>query len=170
MKNIFITLLTSVIMCTIGFGQEGTQSKSISISKSLNLYVFPNDGQDAETKDYDEYKCYKWAIEESEIDPMNLPEIQVQTTGQEPSGDAIKGAARGAALGVAIGAISGDAGEGAAIGAIGGAVSGMKRRRMRKQKKAQQAQQQSESAKAEMMDSFKRAYKVCLTSKGYTVD
>ena len=118
----------------------------------------------------DEFECYKWALSESGVDPMNLKEAAKTNTQDQPSGDAVRGAASGAALGAAIGAVTGDAGEGAAVGAIAGAASGMKRRRMRKQAKAQKKKEQDLQYKAQQMDSFKRAYKACMTGKGYTIN
>lgn len=134
-----------------------------SIAGPLNMYVFPAKGQDKETQDKDEYDCYKWAVEQSGIDPMNPPEVQADPNAG--TGAVVGTAARGAAAGAAVGAISGDAGKGAAIGATLGAFGGARRRRGAQVGAEQQAQQQE----AAMMDSFKKAFAVCLEGKGYTV-
>ena len=63
----------------------------------------------------------KWAVEQSGIDPLNLPKVEAAPVQSGPTGGAVKGAAKGAAAGAAIGAIAGDAGKGAAIGATAGA-------------------------------------------------
>ena len=134
-----------------------------SIAGPLNMYVFPAKGQDKETQDKDEYDCYKWAVEQSGIDPINPPEVQADPNAG--TGAVVGSSARGAAAGAAVGAISGDAGQGADIGAPLGAFGGVGRRRAAQAGAEQQAAQQE----AAMMDSFKKAFSVCLEGKGYTV-
>src|SRR5215203_6713010 len=94
------------------------------ISSGLKLYVFPAKGQNQQQQKVDEFECYKWAMQQSGIDPLNLPKVQAAPAQTGPTGGAVKGAAKGAAAGVAIGAIAGDAGEGAAIGAVVGGLKG----------------------------------------------
>src|SRR3954447_24717013 len=108
------------------------------ISSGLKLYVFPAKEQNQQQQKADEFECYKWAMQQSGIDPLNLPKVQAAPAQTGPTGGAVKGAARGAAAGVAIGAIAGDAGKGAAIGAVAG---GLKGRRAGKQAQAQANQQ-----------------------------
>lgn len=134
-----------------------------SIAAPLGMYVFPAKDQDQETQDKDEYDCYKWAVEQSGIDPINPPDVQADPNAGD--GAVVGTAARGAAAGAAIGAISGDAGKGAAIGAVAGAFGGARRRGAAQQGAEQQAQQQE----AAMIDSFKKAFAACLEGKGYTV-
>ncbi len=140
------------------------------ISKGLKIYVFPAKGQSQQQQKADEFECYKWAMESSGIDPLNLPKVQAPPPQTGPTGGAVKGAAKGAAAGVAIGAIAGDAGKGAAIGATAGALAG---RRAGKQAQAQQNQQaQAAAAKSEqdLKDSFVKAFTACIKGKGYTVE
>lgn len=139
------------------------------ISQAMKLYVFPAKGQTKQKQKADEFECYKWAVEQSGIDPLNLPKVEAAPVQSGPTGAAVGGAARGAAAGVAIGAIAGDAGKGAAIGATAGAMSG---RRQGKQAQAQQNQQAQAGAAAkeqELKDSFKKAFSVCIEGKGYTI-
>jgi hypothetical protein len=139
------------------------------MSQGLKLYVYPAKGQSQQQQKEDEFECYKWAIEQSGIDPLNLPKVEAPPPQTGPTGGAIKGAAKGAAAGAAIGAIAGDAGEGAAIGAAAGAMAG---RRAGKQAQAQANQQAEASAAATeqaMKDSFVKAFSVCLEGKGYTI-
>src|SRR3954469_3225394 len=93
------------------------------ISSGLKLYAFPAKNQSQQQQKVDEFECYKWAMQQSGIDPLNLPKVQPPPAQTGPTGGAVKGAAKGAAAGAAIGAITGDAGEGAAIGAVAGGVS-----------------------------------------------
>lgn len=139
------------------------------ISQQAGLYVFPSKGQSQNQQKQDEFECYKWAVEQSGIDPLNLPQIEAPPAETGPTGAGLKGAAKGAAAGAAIGAITGDAGEGAAVGAVAGGLAG---RRAGKQQQAQQNQQAEANAAAaeqQMKDEFKKAFSVCVEGKGYTV-
>ena len=139
------------------------------ISQQMKLYVFPSKGQSQQQQKKDEFECYKWAVEQSGIDPLNLPKVEAAPVQSGPTGGAVKGAAKGAAAGVAIGAIAGDAGTGAAVGAAAGAMAG---RRQGKQAQAQQNQQSQANAAASeqaMKDSFAKAFSVCIEGKGYTI-
>jgi len=139
------------------------------ISSQMKLYVFPSKGQSQQKQKEDEFECYKWAVQQSGIDPLNLPKIEVKPAETGPNGAAVVGAAKGAAAGAAIGAIAGDTGEGAAIGAVAGAIGG---RRKSKQAQAQQAQQTDaavKQAEQDMKNSFKKAFSACIEGKGYTI-
>jgi hypothetical protein len=139
------------------------------ISSGLKLYVFPSKKQSKQQQKEDEFECYKWAVEQSGIDPLNLPKIEAAPVQSGPTGGAVRGSAKGAAAGVAIGAIAGDAGEGAAIGAVAGGIAG---RRQGKQAQAQQNQQaQADVANQEkaMKDSFIKGFSACIEGKGYTI-
>ena len=140
------------------------------ISTGLKLYVFPAKEQSKQQQKTDEFECYKWAMESSGIDPLNLPKVQAPPPQTGPTGGAVKGAARGAAAGVAIGAITGDAGTGAAVGAAAGGMAG---RRAGKQAQAQQNQQAQAAAaqkEQELKNSFVKAFTACIKGKGYTVE
>ena len=108
-------------------------------------------------------------MDQSGIDPLNLPKTDTVVAQTGRTGGAAKGAAKGAAAGAAVGAIAGDTGEGAAIGAVGGAAKG---RRAGKQAQAQQnqkAQTDAANKEKEIMDSFKKGFSACLEGKGYTI-
>ncbi len=139
------------------------------ISTGLKLYAFPAKGQSKQKQKEDEFECYKWGMEQSGIDPLNLPKVEAAPKQTGPTGGAVKGAARGAAAGVAIGAIAGDAGKGAAIGAAAGGMAG---RRAGKQGQAaanQQSQADAANKEQELKNSFVKAFSACLEGKGYTI-
>lgn len=139
------------------------------ISTGLKLYAFPSKGQNQQKQKEDEFECYKWAMQQSGIDPLNLPKVEAKPVETGPDGSAVRGAAKGAAAGAAIGAIGGDAGEGAAIGAVAGGLAG---RRAGKQAKAQQAQQTDAAVKQteqELKNSYIKAFTACMEGKGYTI-
>jgi hypothetical protein len=138
------------------------------ISKGLKLYVFPAKGQSQKTQKKDEFDCYMWAIEQSGIDPLNLPKVEAPVQ-SGPTGGAVKGAAKGAAAGAAIGAIAGDAGKGAAIGATAGALKGRQAGKQAQASANQQAQANSAASEQAMKDNFNKAFSVCIEGKGYTI-
>jgi hypothetical protein len=179
--NLFCTLITRFFLsmmvltiCQTVFAQQtpavpDTAKMSYNqISAGLKLYVFPAKGQSKEQQKKDEFECYKWAMEQSGIDPLNLPKVEVvPQTG--PTGGAVGGAARGAAAGVAIGAIAGDAGKGAAIGAVAGGIAGRRAGRQRQAAANQQAVNDAANKEKEMKDSFVKGFSACMEGKGYTV-
>jgi len=139
------------------------------ISNTAKLYVFPSKGQSKNQQKKDEFECYKWAVEQSGIDPLNLPKVTAAPTPTGPDGSAVKGAAKGALMGAAIGGIAGDAGKGAAIGAVAGGAGGLKGGKQRQAQQAQQAQADAAKKEQDMKASFQKALSVCIEGKGYTV-
>lgn len=132
----------------------------------MDVFVYPSKGQTAEQQEQDEFACYKWGKEQTGIDPTQTVQQAAPPT---QGGSVVGGAAKGAIVGVIGGAIAGDAGKGAAIGAgVGGAGGLMKRGRSAQQAEAaqQQAQQQYEAD----LNAYKRAFSVCMTGRGYTVN
>ena len=160
-------LTISVLLA--GWVVWGQDSTSASISKGLELFVFPSKDQDQETQDADELACYKWAMEQSGYDPINPPQIQAEQVDRSADGSAVKGAARGAAAGAAIGAIAGDAGKGAAIGATAGAMRGRRAKVVGDEKEQQQNSQAAAAKEKELLEGFKKAFSACMEGKGYTV-
>lgn len=139
------------------------------ISQGLKLAVFPAGGQSRQQQKEDEFECYRWAMESSGVDPLNLPRVEPQATPSGPTGAAVGGAARGAAAGLAIGAVAGNAGRGAAIGATAGAIGGRSAGRQAQAQQRNQAQANAAREEKAIFDSFVRSFKACLSGKGYTV-
>jgi hypothetical protein len=163
-----ILTLALLISSIIGYAQAPS-TPSTSFAKSLGLYVFPAKNQTKEKQAADDTECYKWAVDQSGVDPLNPTKVEAAQVDTAPDGSAVRGAARGAAAGVAIGAIAGDAGKGAAIGAVAGGLAG---RRAKKYGDAQQQQKNNQDAakqEAAIAESFKKAFSACLEGKGYTI-
>ena len=132
----------------------------------LEVFVYPSKGQTKEQQEQDEFACYKWAKEQTGIDPN---QVSVAAAPPPPeSGQVAKGAARGAAVGAIGGAIGGDAGKGAAVGAAVGGGAGVARRR-RSEMQYQESVKQSSAAQQQKQQEWNRAYGVCLSGKGYKV-
>lgn len=153
-----------------------------TLAATLEVYVFPTEGQTAEIQSTDEAKCYAWAVENAGVDPFALQKQQEagmqQAAAQQAAaqkagaGAGAKGALGGAAVGALIGSIGGDAEEGAAIGGTVGLLAGRAKRRQAKQQGEAQAQATANAvtqATAEEQLNFRKAFSVCLEAKRYLV-
>lgn len=139
------------------------------ISQGMKLFVYPSKGQSKQQQKEDEFECYKWAVEQSGIDPLDLPKVAPAPVQSGPTGAGVVGAAKGAAAGAAIGAIAGDAGKGAAIGAIAGGLGGHRQGQHAQAQYNQQAQAKTAATEQEMKNTFVKAFSVCIEGKGYTI-
>jgi hypothetical protein len=139
------------------------------ISQSMKLFAYPSKGQSQQQQKEDEFECYKWAVDQSGIDPLDLPKVEAAPAQTGPTGGAIVGGAKGAAAGAAIGAIAGDAGKGAAIGAVVGGLAGRRAGREMQAHENQQSQANAAATEQAMKDSFEKAFTVCMEGKGYTI-
>ncbi len=167
-----IKLLLSIII--ISFTSVQAQNKSSdntsnSLTKSLDLFVFPAKGQDKNQQDKDQLDCYRWAKEQTGYDPMNPTKVEVKKADTNLDGSAVVGAAGGAAAGAAIGAIAGDAGKGAAIGAVVGGLRGRRARKYGDHKEQQNNEAEAKAKMKKMEDDFIKAFSACLEAKDYTV-
>jgi hypothetical protein len=169
------TLVAGAVMAQDSGGQK-------SLSSSMNVYVFPEKGQDASTQSQEEAACYGWAVDQTGTDPFDLMKQAQQQQAQTDAatqqaqhaadGAGARGAVGGAAAGALIGSLDGNAGRGAAWGA---AIGGIAARRRGKQAEAQATQQvqqqgqQAQAATAEQIENFKKAFSVCLEAKNYMV-
>jgi hypothetical protein len=159
------------------------QAEGKSLSSTMDVFVFPTEGQDSSQQSKDEAACYEWAVGNAGADPFDLSkqkeadqqqaEAEQQAAKQTGQGAGARGAVRGAAAGALIGEIANDdASEGAAWGAAAGAIRG---RRTGREAQAQAQQQtaaqaeQREQATAEQLSNFKKAFSVCLEAKDYMV-
>ena len=164
MKKILFTLAILLTGITSSFAQNN------GLAKSIGVYVFPNENQDAATQNKDESDCYKWAMDQTGYDPMNPPTVTANKVDTSPDGSAVVGSAKGAAAGAALGSIGGEMGKGAAAGAI---IGGIRGRRQSKARDANQQQANNNAAAAasnEMESDYKKAFSTCLQAKGYTAN
>ena len=151
-----------------------------SLSASLDVQVYPKEGQVAEQQSQDEAACYDWAVSNSGVDPFELQKQAdaAAAQGAQPAqastrGAGARGAVRGAAAGAVIGEVADDdAGKGAAYGAAVGAVAGRRESRRESAQSQQQVQQQGDSQQetaAGELGNFKNAFGVCLEGRNYLV-
>ena len=154
-----------------------------NLANTLDVFVFPTEGQDESQQSMDEAECYEWAVDSSGNDPFDLEkqqasadqqaEAQKQAASESGKGAGAKGALGGAAAGALIGEIADDdAGKGAAWGAAIGGVSARRRAKRGQQEAVQNVEAQqaaTQQATAEEIDNFKKAFSVCLEAKNYMV-
>ena len=148
---------------------DTSKMKYNEISSKMSLYVFPTKNQSQAQQKSDEFECYKWASEQSGIDPLNMPQIQAAPVQTGPDGSVVKGAAKGAVVGVAVGSIGGEAGKGAGAGAVVGAAGGVRQKRAGQAQAQQQSQANAAAQEQAIKDSFKKAFSACIEGKGYTI-
>lgn len=176
--------VTAMLAGVVGVGLvPSAYAQGQSLASTMDVYVFPAEGQDTSQQSKDEAECYEWAVGNAGVDPFELTkqeeaeqqqaQADQQAAQQAGQGAGARGAVRGAAAGALIGEIANDdASEGAAWGAAAGAIRG---RRMGREAQAQAQQQaaaqaqQREQATAEQMANFKKAFSVCLEAKNYMV-
>ena len=184
MRATAVTLsMLFVASATLAQNAPEAPSGQKTLAATMNVYVFPNEGQNAEQQSKHEAECYSWAVKNTGTDPFELAkraEQQAQQAdmareevSQAGKGAGARGAVGGAAAGALIGGIvSHDAGKGAAIGATTGLVAGRRgRRRGQNQASAQIDQQEAkqQAATAQQIENFKKAFAVCLEAKEYMV-
>ena len=152
-----------------------------TLASTLNVYVFPTAGQDAAQQSTDEADCYGWAVTNTGSDPFDLANEAQQDAAQAEAatkqaaastqGAGVRGAVGGAAVGALIGEIADDdPGKGAAYGAATGAIVSRRSARRgaaQQQQQIQQQSQQTQQATAEQIETFKKAFSVCLEAKSY---
>jgi len=178
--TIAIWLITIVAGTALAQTQPAPQK---TLAATIDVYVFPTEGQTPEQQSTDEAACYNWAVQNTGSDPFALQQQaqqqqqqaqqQQQQIAAAGQGAGVKGAVGGAAAGALIGEIaSDDAGKGAAYGAAAGAVVARRKTKRAKADASQQVEQQSQQAQqatAEQIENFKKAFSVCLEGKKYLV-
>jgi outer membrane lipoprotein SlyB len=183
MKRILTVLVVIGSAVTISTAQTGETSGQKTLAATMNVHVFPSEGQTSDQQSMDEVECYNWAVENTGTDPFDLAkqaqqqqqqaeaaQQEVQSAGK---GAGAKGAVGGAAVGAAAGKIiSDDAGKGAAYGAAAGGIAARRKAKKGKKEAGEQIEEQSQNAQAatsQQLDGFKKSFSVCLEAKKYMV-
>ena len=185
-KNIVIgfalfAVVAAPVVPPVHGADEATGRKTLAAT--MDVYVFPKDGQAAEQQSKDEATCYSWAVGNTGTDPFELAkradserdraEQEKEAAQMAGAGAGAAGAVRGAAMGALIGEIANDdAGGGAAWGAAAGIMSGRRRSRAAKKQATDSAERRAQSAEQKTgqgIEGFKKAFSVCLEAKNYLV-
>ena len=179
--SIAVALAVAMLATAQSTVNEPTGQKTLAAT--MNVHVFPAEGQAADQQSKDEAECYNWAVNNTGTDPFNLAKQAQQQqqqadaakeqVSQAGKGACAKGALVGAAGGALIGEIaSDDPGTGAAAGAAVGAIAARRARRRKQADATDQIDQQTalaQQATATQVESFKKAFSVCLEAKDYMV-
>lgn len=181
-RTVFVMCFVTILAAAGVAGAQDNSGGSKTLASTMNVYVFPTEGQDATQQSMDEASCYNWAVNNTGTDPFDLAkqaeqqqqqaQAAMQQAGQAGDGAGATGAVAGAAGGALIGAIAGDAGKGAAIGATTGFIVGRSARRQAKSEATSSVEQQAaqqQAATAEQIENFKKAFSVCLEAADYMV-
>ncbi len=177
----FLTIIIALTLPLLALGQSEPTGQTLAAT--MEVFVFPTEGQDAAQQSKDEAECYGFANTNTGSDPFNLAkqeesdaqlaQAEQQAAAATGQGAGARGAVRGAAAGAVIGEVTGgDAGDSAVIGAaVVGVRSRRQGKRARAEAEAQSAQQaeQRQEATAGDLDNFKKAFSVCLEAKDYMV-
>lgn len=163
---IFFVGLVFVLLSVPVSGQTQSTGGQKSPAAALGVYAYPKNNQSKTQQSKDEGECYKWAKDETGIDPT--APVQVSAP-QAQKGGAVKGAAGGAAGGTAIGAIAGDTGKGAAIGATAGAIRGRRQQKKANIEAQNQAQANAQAQQQQNLDKFRKAFSACMEARQYSV-
>jgi uncharacterized protein YcfJ len=183
MKRVTLQAVALTLAGTAAIGQAPpTQPAPAqkSLASQVGVYVYPQNGQKSDRQGVDEADCYKWAVKSTGIDPFEVQKqaeygMQVAAAHQAAAptaaeGARARGAVGGAVVGGLIGGISGHGGEGAAAGAAVGILAGGARRREARRQAEAQAEataQQTQAVSGAQMDSFRKAFSVCLEGRHY---
>ena len=176
MKRTYLVLITMALSIA-------ASAEAQSLGSTMDVFIFPSEGQDSSQQSKDEAACYEWAVGNTGSDPFDLAkqadadeqqaQAEQQAAQQTGKGAGASGAVRGAAAGALIGEIANDdASEGAAWGAAAGVVRGRRQGREAQHQAEQQAAanaEQREDATEEQLGNFKKAFSVCLEANEYMV-
>ena len=179
MKHPILIACLVAMPLSAAFAEESGKT----LASTLEVFVFPTEGQASDQQSKDEAECYNWAVSNTGSDPFELQkqsEEQQQQTEQQVAqaqsatqGAGAKGAVKGAAAGAIVGEIAGnDVGHSAAVGAAAGAVASRRRGRAASAQAQEQAKEQGatqQQASAEQVDYFNKAFSVCIEAKDYMV-
>lgn len=157
MKNSRIIIIGTLVTVCVAVG-----------SSVAGTIVYPAQGQSQELQTKDEGECRQWATQKTGVDPLQVANAATSQGTPQQDRKAVKGAAGGALTGLAVGAIAGDAGKGAAIGATVGGVGGAVRQR-REQSAQQSSAQQTQAQQQAMLGEYEKAYRACLSGRGYSI-
>ncbi len=149
-KTIFLVMV--LILPLAAFGQSEPSGKTLAAT--MEVFVFPTEGQDASQQSQDEAACYEFANANTGTDPFQLAkqeetneqlaEAEMAAAEATPNRAGGRALVRGAAAGAVVGEVTGgDKSESAAIGAAAVAVRSRRQGRAARAEAEEQAEQQA---------------------------
>jgi hypothetical protein len=154
---------------------SGSSTRNSAAVGSEPMYFYPERGQTEAQLDLDRYGCYRWAVEQTGVDPGMQPvqhtPAPAVTPAQRDGGTVVAGAATGAVMGAAMSSPRGPAGPAMVLGAIFGGLLGAAAEESRAQaiEQRQVAQRRDWEARQQPQREFRRAMSACMAGRGYTV-
>lgn len=135
---------------------------------SAQMFVYAGKGQSAEQEERDKLDCHDWAVRQTGVNPDQPAQVFNPPATSRGFG-VLGGSARGAGAGAVIGELAGDVARHSEIGAaIGGFRAILRRRRDVEHRYAEQQQEFQRHRAA--VSQYDRAFTVCMTGRGYTVN
>ena len=99
MKKMEPTVLLAGLMILVSIPLAVAESESAgqkTLASTMDVYVFPTEGQDAKQQSMDEAACYDWAVQNTGTDPFDL---QKQAEQQQAQADQQKQDVQGSSAG-----------------------------------------------------------------------
>ena len=75
MKDSALVFFLITISTSICFAEESNKS----LASTLEIYVFPGDGQKEDQQSKDKGECYEWAAGNTGVDPFDLQKMSQET-------------------------------------------------------------------------------------------
>ena len=164
---------TKFLAGSLGFLIAGSAlAQQGSVAASLGLFVYPSDGQSAETQRKDEQECYDWAREVTGINPSNPPASQrpASAAQEDTAQAAARSGTRAAARNVLIAnATDNDWEQAAAVGLVFGSARGANNARRRNEQAQQEATAEQKAATEAQVQQFSKAFSACIEGRAYTI-
>lgn len=171
-KSTVLLLVVSLSGCVVA-PREHVVREPPPPSEPVDVYVYPNNGQDEAQTDRDRYECHQWAVQQSHFDPSvtrTAEAPRVHVIAPPPGANTAAGAVTGAVLGAVVSGPRNAPG-GALVGAVAGAMLGAAADQQQ-QDRVEYAQRQYNrdySVQMRPAQDYRRAISACLQGRGYTV-
>ena len=73
MKQLTVVLSIAILVSSsLSLSQTQAPTGQKTLAATMNVYVFPKQGQDKQQQSKDEAACYGWAVEQVGTDPFEL--------------------------------------------------------------------------------------------------
>ena len=103
MKKLLVCTGLACLLCGSLVTGQSSSTAPKTLASSMDVYVFPTEGQDAKQQSMDEAECYSWAVQNTGSDPFDLQKQAEQDMATaEQQKQAVEGSSAGAGAGGAV--------------------------------------------------------------------
>ena len=164
-----VALTLSLAGCVVAPPYHAPPPPPMQPPPQQTVYFYPELQQDEARQDRDRYECYRWAVNQSGVDPGMTPvrSLPPPRAAVRDGAEVVAGAATGAIVGAAVSSPH-NTGQGMVLGAIFGTMLGAAAHEARVQS-AEQAYAQHQAMQQAPYGNFRRAMGACMTGRGYRV-